>query len=154
MSDRARPRPVWHPIPAAELLMLAGLVSLSIGVIRHGGPANARPILIGLGLLGLGAGEVALREHLAGFRAHRLLLAFLVTLVIHALVAIALPVTLVGPGALAFDAVVFGVASAVLQRAWARASQHIVAAGQDAEGRLDAQATDSRQTGNSIEARS
>jgi hypothetical protein len=58
-------------VPLAELTILAGIVSLAIGVI--GGHPTA--IGIGVALAGLGGMEVAIREHFAGYRSHTTLLA-------------------------------------------------------------------------------
>ena len=66
-----RPPAPWGNVPLAELVILAGIVSLAIGGIgRH-------PTAIGLGvaLAGLGGMEVAIREHFAGYRSHTTLLA-------------------------------------------------------------------------------
>ena len=57
-----RPPAPWGSFPLAELVILAGIVSLIVGVVgRH-------PTGIGLGvaLAGLGGLEVAAREHFAG----------------------------------------------------------------------------------------
>lgn len=61
----------WGQAPLAELVILAGIVSLAIGVL------GGHPTMIGVGvaLAGLGGLEVAIREHLAGYRSHTTLLA-------------------------------------------------------------------------------
>jgi uncharacterized integral membrane protein len=58
-------------VPLAELVILAGIISLAIGVI--GGHQTA--IGLGIALAGLGGMEVAIREHFAGYRSHTTLLA-------------------------------------------------------------------------------
>jgi len=58
-------------VPLAELVILAGIVSLGIGLF--GGSPTA--IGIGVALAGLGGLEVAVREHFAGYRSHTSLLA-------------------------------------------------------------------------------
>jgi hypothetical protein len=55
----------------AELVILAGIVALVIGVV--GG--NPTAIGVGVALAGLGGLEVAIREHFAGYRSHTTLLA-------------------------------------------------------------------------------
>lgn len=55
----------------SEIAILAGVVALIIGVIRHGGPA----LIGGLLLCLLGVGEVTAREHFSGYRSHTVLLA-------------------------------------------------------------------------------
>jgi lysylphosphatidylglycerol synthetase-like protein (DUF2156 family) len=110
-----RPPAPWGNAPLAELVILAGIVSLAIGVI--GGHPTA--IALGVALAGLGGMEVAIREHLAGYRSHTTLLAgfaFVLTtgLVFYAagtILAVAL-----GAGAVAFS-IVFYLARRAFQRA-------------------------------------
>jgi lysylphosphatidylglycerol synthetase-like protein (DUF2156 family) len=110
-----RPPAPWGSVPLAELVILAGIVSLAIGVI------GGHPTAIGLGvvLAGLGGFEVAIREHFAGYRSHTSLLAGaafvfttgLVFYVADQILAVALAV-----GAIAF-AVTFFLARRAFQRA-------------------------------------
>jgi lysylphosphatidylglycerol synthetase-like protein (DUF2156 family) len=110
-----RPLAPWGRFPLAELTILAGIVSLAIGVI--GGHATA--IGIGVALAGLGGMEVAVREHFAGYRSHTTLLAgtvFVFTVgglyyAAHQILAVALAV-----GAVAF-AIAFYLARRAFQRA-------------------------------------
>ena len=110
-----RPPAPWGSAPLAELVILAGIVSLAIGVI--GG--NPTAIGVGVALAGLGGLEVAIREHFAGYRSHTTLLAgaaFVLTtgLVFYAagqVLAVAL-----ASGAVAF-AIVFFLARRAFQRA-------------------------------------
>lgn len=96
-------------------MILAGIVSLGIGVFS----GNPTAIALGVALAGLGGMEVAIREHLAGYRSHTTLLAgfaFVLTtgLVFYAaktILAIAL-----AAGALAF-AIVFYLARRAFQKA-------------------------------------
>ena len=62
-----RPPAPWGKAPLAELVILAGIISLAIGVF--GGSPTA--IALGVALAGLGGMEVAIREHLAGYRSRR-----------------------------------------------------------------------------------
>jgi hypothetical protein len=111
-----RPPAPWGKAPLAELVILAGIVSLVIGLV--GGHPTA--IGIGVALAGLGGMEVAIREHFAGYRSHTTLLAgaaFVFTVGIlyyltHQVLAVAL-----GAGA-----VVFAVAFYLARRAFKRAS--------------------------------
>jgi lysylphosphatidylglycerol synthetase-like protein (DUF2156 family) len=110
-----RPPAPWGNAPLAELVILAGIVSLAIGVI--GGTPTA--IGVGVALAGLGGLEVAIREHFAGYRSHTSLLAgaafVLVTGLVfyaaHQILAVALAI-----GAAAF-AIVFYLARRAFQRA-------------------------------------
>ncbi|HEU5106029.1 MAG TPA: hypothetical protein VFU11_09320 [Solirubrobacterales bacterium] len=110
-----RPPAPWGSAPLAELVILAGIIALAVGVI------GGQPTLIGVGvaLAGLGGLEVAIREHFAGYRSHTTMLAgaaFVLTtgLVFYAagqVLAVALAI-----GAVAF-AIVFFLARRAFQRA-------------------------------------
>ena len=110
-----RPPAPWGSAPLAELVILAGIVSLAIGLIGN----HVTAIAVGIALAGLGGLEVAIREHFAGYRSHTTLLAgaagVLVTGLLlyaaHQILAVAL-----GCGAIAF-AIVFFLARRVFQRA-------------------------------------
>jgi lysylphosphatidylglycerol synthetase-like protein (DUF2156 family) len=114
-SPDERPPAPWGNAPLAELVILAGIVSLAIGII--GGHPTA--IGVGVALAGLGGLEVAIREHFAGYRSHTTMLAgaaFVLTtgLVLYAadqILAVALAI-----GAVAF-AIVFFFARRAFQRA-------------------------------------
>jgi hypothetical protein len=82
-----RPRPPWHPLPLAELLILVGAIGVIVGLrrgISHGGP----PLLAGIAAVALGTLEVTLREHRSGFRSHTVMLAALPVVVFHSVVAL------------------------------------------------------------------
>lgn len=66
-----RPPALWGSFPLAELTVLGGIVMLAIGIAGDSGMALA----VGLTLAALGGLEVAVREHLAGYRSHTTLLA-------------------------------------------------------------------------------
>jgi hypothetical protein len=114
-ADERPPAP-WGRFPLAELTILAGIVSLAIGIF--GGHETA--IGVGVALAGLGGMEVAIREHLSGYRSHTTLLAGFVFVVVVGLLfyafnqvlAVALPV-----GAAAFLAAFY-----LARRAFQRAS--------------------------------
>jgi hypothetical protein len=80
VSTRARmseaPKAPWSPFPLTELVILLALVVLAIGFFSSG---DRRGTLVGVGLVlaSLGGGELALREHFAGYRSHTSLLATL-----------------------------------------------------------------------------
>jgi lysylphosphatidylglycerol synthetase-like protein (DUF2156 family) len=110
-----RPPAPWGAVPLAELVILAGIVSLIYGI------AGQHPTAIGIGvaLAGLGGMEVAIREHFAGYRSHTTLLAgavFVFTVggfyyLAHQILAVSLAI-----GAVAF-AIVFYLARRAFQRA-------------------------------------
>ncbi len=100
----------------AELAILAGIVSLAIGVI--GGHPTA--IGVGVALAGLGGMEVAIREHFAGYRSHTTLLAGTVfVFTVGGLFYLADQILAV---ALAVGAVAFAIAFYFARRAFQRAS--------------------------------
>lgn len=114
-SDERPPAP-WGNAPLAELAILAGIVSLVIGIVGGGETA----IGIGVALAGLGGLEVAIREHFAGYRSHTTLLAgfaFVVTTGIVFYVANTILAV-----ALAFGAIAFAIAFYLARRAFQRAS--------------------------------
>jgi hypothetical protein len=73
------PKPAWAPFPLTELCMLLAIVLLGLGFVTHG---DRRGVLLGGGvvLITLSAGELAVREHFAGYRSHSSLLAGLCAL--------------------------------------------------------------------------
>ena len=111
-----RPPAPWGSFPLAELTVLAGIVTLAIGI------AGGSPTAIGVGVvLGvLGGLEVSVREHFAGYRSHTILLAGTVfVIVVGGLFYLA---GLILAICLAVGAVVFAAASLALRGAFRRAS--------------------------------
>lgn len=114
-ADERPPAP-WGSFPLAELTVLAGIVTLVVGI------AGQSPTAIGVGvvLAALGGLEVSAREHFAGYRSHTTLLAgvvfVLVTGCLFYLAGLILAVCLaVGAGA-------FAASFYALRRAFQRAS--------------------------------
>jgi lysylphosphatidylglycerol synthetase-like protein (DUF2156 family) len=115
-SPGERPPAPWGKAPLAELVILAGIVALLIGVI------GGHPTAIGVGvvLAGLGGLEVAIREHFAGYRSHTTLLAGAVfVLTVGGLFYLANQVLAI---CLAIGAAAFAVAFVLARRAFQRAS--------------------------------
>ena len=115
-SPDERPPAPWGNAPLAELVILAGIVSLAIGVF--GG--NPTAIGIGVALAGLGGLEVAIREHFAGFRSHTTMLAGAAFVLVTGLVFYVADQILAV--ALALGAVAFAVVFYLSRRAFQRAS--------------------------------
>jgi hypothetical protein len=69
-----RPAAPWGSFPLSELVILVGIAVIFWGLFSGGDQGNER-VGAGLVLASLGGGELALREHLAGFRSHSSLLA-------------------------------------------------------------------------------
>ncbi len=111
-----RPPAPWGSFPLAELVILAGIICLVVGLV------GGQPKVLGVGvaLAGLGGMEVAIREHFAGYRSHTSLLAgFVFVIVVGALYYLAGQVLAV---ALPIGAVAFLVAFWLARRAFQRAS--------------------------------
>src|SRR5215211_6269222 len=73
-SSSERPPALWGSFPLSELVILLGIVVIFWGLFT-GGDRGEERVGAGLVLASLGGGELALREHLAGFRSHSSLLA-------------------------------------------------------------------------------
>jgi hypothetical protein len=72
-SIHERPRAPWGNFPLSELVILMGIVLILWGAVK--GSDGERFIFAGLVIASLGGGELALREHMAGYRSHSSLLA-------------------------------------------------------------------------------
>src|SRR5215217_6949484 len=72
-SADERPAAPWGSFPLSELVILLGIVLMAWGFLS-GSDGRAR-VAAGLAIASLGGGELALREHLAGYRSHSTLLA-------------------------------------------------------------------------------
>jgi uncharacterized integral membrane protein len=111
-----RPPAPWGSFPLAELTVLAGIVTLAIGIV------GKHPTALGVGVVlgALGGLEVSLREHLAGYRSHTTLLAGTVfVLVVGSLFYLS---GLILAICLAIGAVAFVASFLALRRAFQRAS--------------------------------
>ena len=67
-----RPEAPWGKFPLMEIAVMAGLVMIGVGLFS-GNPAL---LLGGLLVASVGGLELALREHLAGYRSHTTLISF------------------------------------------------------------------------------
>lgn len=68
------PPPPWAPFPLTELVILLGILSAAVGWLAVSGPRQTAMVIGGFILISLASAELALREHLAGYRSHTLLL--------------------------------------------------------------------------------
>ncbi|MDX6616147.1 MAG: hypothetical protein QOD60_1238 [Solirubrobacterales bacterium] len=69
-----RPQPLWGSFPLSEIVIAIGLVMLIIGLFLP--PSSGKLVVaVGLVLASLAGLEVAVREHLTGYRSHTTLLA-------------------------------------------------------------------------------
>ena len=69
-----RPPALWAPFPLTEIIVLGGIGLMLWGLLSGGDEANSR-IAAGLAIASIGGLEVAVREHVNGFRSHTTLLA-------------------------------------------------------------------------------
>jgi hypothetical protein len=69
-----RPPAPWGSFPLTELVILIGIVLMAWGFFTWDGQGNLR-FIAGLALASLGGLELAVREHLAGYRSHSSLIA-------------------------------------------------------------------------------
>jgi hypothetical protein len=82
-----RPPAAWGSFPLSEIVILLGIVVIFWGLFSGGDQGNER-VAGGLVLASLGGGELALREHLSGFRSHSSLLAGVAAFVVVTVVAL------------------------------------------------------------------
>lgn len=119
-ADEPPPAP-WGSFPLSELVIFIGIVLLVAGFVA-GGDRGPLMIISGLALASLGALEVTVREHFAGYRSHTLILSGVAAVVCLAILFFAVPSLLAPPLRLAVGAVVFGLAAWGLTVAFRRRS--------------------------------
>jgi hypothetical protein len=75
------PKAPWHPVPLVEIAVLVGIVAMAIGFFSEG---DRRETLVtaGVALASLAGLEVAVREHVTGYRSHTALLALAAALLV------------------------------------------------------------------------
>ena len=83
-----RPPAPWGSFPLSELVILLGIVVMVWGFLSGTDQGQER-VAGGLLLASLGGGELALREHLGGFRSHSALLAGVAAFALDTAVALA-----------------------------------------------------------------
>src|SRR4051794_14702901 len=83
-----RPPAPWGSFPLSDLVILLGLVLILWGAAR--GSGGGEMLASGLVIASLGGGELALREHLGGYRSHSSLLAGVAAFVAVTVVALGL----------------------------------------------------------------
>jgi hypothetical protein len=84
-----RPEAPWGNFPLSELVILLGIALITWGLFS-GRDAGDKRLAAGILLAALGGGELALREHLAGYRSHTTLLAGVAAFSVVTAIALAL----------------------------------------------------------------
>lgn len=111
VSADDRPPPLWAPFPLTELVTLAGIVLMAWGLLS-GGEAGNRRLVAGLAIASLAGLELAIREHVTGFRSHSALLAGATAIVVMVGAGLGLRLNPLGAvliaGAVAFAAAFWG----------------------------------------------
>jgi hypothetical protein len=80
-ADRSEaPQPVWAPLPITEGLILFGLIGAVVGLVQQ----STGIVLAGLGMLVISSLELAVREHMAGYRSHTSLISAVVAMAVSA----------------------------------------------------------------------
>lgn len=106
-----RPPPLWGSFPLTELLVLAGIVLMAWGFVSSGSGANAT-LVVGLAVASMAGLELAVREHVTGFRSHSTLLAGVTAVVTTIALGLGVGLDALGPllvaGVLAFGASFLG----------------------------------------------
>jgi hypothetical protein len=108
VTEPERPKAPWHPFPLVELLVLAGIVLLVLGLINYDTERGRAMLISGMLLGSLGGLDTALREHFGGYRSHTTIIAGLVAVALAAALYfagvpwIAIPVSAVLAFAVAF----------------------------------------------------
>jgi hypothetical protein len=83
-----RPQAPWGSFPLSELVILIGIVVMVWGFLS-GEDQGPERVAAGLLIASLGGGELALREHLGGYRSHSALLAGVATFAVVTGIALA-----------------------------------------------------------------
>ena len=109
------PKAPWSPFPLVELCVLIALVLIVLGFVTDGSRRGAF-LACGIALASLAGLELAVREHVAGFRSHSALLAgaLAVVVVVPLFLLTGLPQVLL----LAVGVLVYGLAFVALRRAF------------------------------------
>lgn len=92
-----RPPPLWGSFPLTELLVLAGLVLMVWGFLDGGGEAANAKLAAGLAIASLAGLELAVREHVTGFRSHTTLLSGAVAIAAILTLGLGLGLNTLGP---------------------------------------------------------
>ena len=111
-SAEERPPPLWGAFPLTELVILAGIVLMVWGFLSEGGRDGNARIAAGLAIASIAGLELAIREHVTGFRSHTTLLSGAVAIVVIVVLGLGAGLRTLGllllAGAVAFGATFVG----------------------------------------------
>ena len=107
-----RPPPLWGSFPLTELVTFVGIVLMVWGFVSGPGDEGRSRIAAGLAVASLGGLELAVREHVTGYRSHTTMLAaatgILVIVALGLGAGVGLLPVLLAAGLLSFAASFFG----------------------------------------------
>ena len=111
-SAEQRPPALWGAFPLTELVILAGIVLMVWGFLSEGGRDGNSRIAAGLAIASIAGLELAIREHVTGFRSHTTLLSGAVAIVVIVVLGLGAGLSTLGllllAGAVAFGATFLG----------------------------------------------
>jgi hypothetical protein len=116
-----RPPPLWAPFPLTELLVLAGIILMAWGFLSSGGREANGKLAAGLAIASLAGLELAIREHVTGFRSHTTMLAGAIAIATLLLLGLVVGLNMLGPLLIA-AAVVFAASFYALRELFKRRS--------------------------------
>jgi hypothetical protein len=116
-----RPPPLWGSFPLTELVTLAGILLMFWGFLSGPGDDGRSRIAAGLAIASLGGLELAIREHVTGFRSHTTMLAAATGIVVIVALGLGAGIGLL-PVLLASGVVAFGVSFYWLRQLFKRRS--------------------------------
>lgn len=112
VSADERPPPIWAPFPLSELVILAGIVLMVWGLISGAGQVGNKRLITGLVLASLAGLELAVREHVTGYRSHSSLLAGALAILMIVVLGLGIGISTLGVlligGAITFVAAFYG----------------------------------------------
>lgn len=120
-TDAPPPAP-WGSFPMVELVTLIGIVMLVAGFVVGGSSRGPILIVAGIAIASLAGLELAIREHLAGYRSHTLVLAGVPAVIVLGVFFVAAPDALSPALRIAIAAAVFAVFALALARLFTRRS--------------------------------
>ena len=92
-----RPPPLWGSFPLTELVTLGGIVLMVWGFVEGAGRDGNAKIAAGLAIASIAGLELAIREHVTGFRSHTTLLSGAVAIVVIVVLGLAAGLDTLGP---------------------------------------------------------